>query len=107
MPPSPTPSPIPTPTTEPQTIESDIVNFSLENLTIPLGTTIIWTNRDGATHTSTSGHMGTATDAWDSPVLSQNVSFSFTFDEAGTFQYFCRIHPTIMNSSITVTVSEP
>ena len=77
-------------------------NFVLEELVVAVGTEISWTNRDAARHTSTSGSQGSSTGIWDSPVLSQGASFSFTFNEVGTFKYFCRIHPSSMNSTITV-----
>jgi plastocyanin len=85
-------------------VSSDIVNFTLEGLNIPVGTTVTWTNRDGVSHTSTSGAPGTPTNVWDSPTLGNSDSFAFTFNQAGEFPYFCRIHPSI---TATVTVTGP
>ncbi len=67
------------------------------DLTIPLGTTVTWTNKDGAPHTTTSDDG-----LWDSGGLSQGASFSHTFDQAGTFNYHCSIHTSI-KGTITVT----
>jgi plastocyanin len=39
---------------------------------------------------------------WDSPKLGLGQQFSFTFNEAGEFQYFCIPHPTFMVATITV-----
>jgi plastocyanin len=83
-------------------VPTDIVNFTLEDLTVPVGTTVTWTNRDGVPHTSTSGVPGTPSDVWDSPQLGNSNSFAFTFNQAGEFPYFCRIHPS-MTATVTVT----
>jgi hypothetical protein len=81
---------------------SNIVNFTLENLDLPVGATVTWTNQDVVIHTSTSGIPAGPSDLWDSPVLPAGSSFSFTFTEEGTFSYFCRIHPSIMQATVTV-----
>ena len=83
-------------------VASDVENFVLEELVVTIGTEVTWTNRDTSSHTSTSGSQGSSTGIWDSPVLTKGASYSFTFNELGTFEYFCRIHPRSMNSTITV-----
>ncbi len=98
----PTSTPTQTPTAEPQTVASDIKDFVLQDITIPVGTTVDWTNRDSAPHTTTSGIPSDPTGFWDSPFLSQEDSFPFTFNEEGTFQYYCRVHPDEMQAVITV-----
>ena len=87
-------------------VASDVENFVLEELVVAVGTEVTWTNRDTSSHTSTSGSQGSSTGMWDSPVLAKGASFSFTFTEVGTFEYFCRIHPRSMNSTITVVPIE-
>ena len=87
-------------------VASDVENFVLEELVVAVGTEVTWTNRDTSTHTSTSGSQGSSTGIWDSPVLAKGASYSFTFDEVGTFNYFCRIHPRSMNSTIKVVPIE-
>lgn len=86
----------------PVTVVSDIVNFTLENMTIEVGTTVAWVNRDTVRHTSTSGVSPTGDGTWDSLDLNPNQQFSFTFDEVGEFPYFCTLHPTIMTATVTV-----
>ena len=93
------PEPTATPTAE---ISSDIKGFALEELTVEVGTRVTWTNQDGVSHTTTSGNNGTKTGFWDSSALPNGDTYSFTFTEEGTFQYFCRIHPDSMNSVVTV-----
>jgi plastocyanin len=68
-------------------------------VTIPVGTTVTWTNRDSASHTTTSD-----SGLWDSGSLSTGKSFSFTFKQAGTFAYHCSIHPN-MHGSIVVSAA--
>ncbi len=62
-----------------QQVPSDIVGFQLKDLTVEVGTTITWTNRDRAQHTSSSGAPEAPTDIWDSPRLGAGETFSFTF----------------------------
>ena len=83
-------------------VASDIRNFTLEDLTVPAGTTVTWTNRDGASHTATSGTPQVLAGIWDSGVLSREDSFTFTFNESGEFPYFCAIHNS-MRGTVTVT----
>jgi plastocyanin len=71
--------------------------FSPATLTVPVGTTVTWTNKDSAGHTVTSD-----TGAWsDSGTLDTGKSFSFTFKKAGKFTYHCAIHPS-MTATIIV-----
>ncbi|MGH2416997.1 MAG: cupredoxin domain-containing protein [Candidatus Limnocylindria bacterium] len=73
--------------------------FSPSTLTIPVGTTVTFT--DGASHTVTEGSDGTAV---DDPIVDATWAgdpIEVTFDEAGTYDITCRIHPN-MNMTITV-----
>ncbi|MDA0988012.1 MAG: DNRLRE domain-containing protein [Chloroflexi bacterium] len=101
-----TPSPTATvPVSAPPTVEATIASFVLPDLTITVGTTVTWTNADGAPHTTTSGTNGQFDGlGWDSPTLSTNETFSHTFTEAGTFAYTCVIHPST-NGTVTVTAA--
>jgi plastocyanin len=80
-----------------ETTEVKIDNFSFGpgTLTVPVGTTVTWTNRDDIPHTvvSTDG-------AFKSKVLDTDEKFSFTFSKAGTFPYFCSIHPKMTGKVI-------
>ena len=75
---------------KPETMEVKIDNFSFgpAALTVPVGTTVSWTNRDDIPHTvvSTDG-------VFKSKVLDTDEKFSFTFSKAGSYPYFCSIHP--------------
>ena len=89
---------------QPSSISSSIHNFRLEDLNILVGTTVTWVHNDpvGFRHTSTSGIPDDVTDLWESGDLINGATFQATFDEVGTFSYFCRIHPTAMRATITV-----
>ena len=80
-----------------ETTEVKIDNFSFgpAALTVPAGTTITWTNRDDIPHTvvSTDG-------VFKSKVLDTDEKFSFTFGKAGTYPYFCSIHPKMTGKVI-------
>ncbi len=82
---------------KPETTEVKIDNFSFgpATLTVPVGTTITWTNRDDIPHTvvSTDG-------VFKSKVLDTDEKFSFTFGKAGTYPYFCSIHPKMTGKVI-------
>lgn len=79
-------------------IKADIqgMSFSPASLTISVGDTVTFTNRDGAPHTATAvdGSFTTAT-------LRKGKSETITFDTAGSFDFFCKIHPG-MKGNITV-----
>ncbi|MSQ06425.1 MAG: hypothetical protein EXR54_04295 [Dehalococcoidia bacterium] len=81
--------------------ESNINNFALESFTVPVGAKVVWTNRDAARHTTTAGTPGGLAGAWDSEDLEQGNQFTFTFNQAGTFPYRCRIHSS-MTGTVTV-----
>lgn len=66
-----------------------IQNFTYQpqDLKIPVGTTVTWVNNDSAPHTVTADEG-----QFDSKLLDQGQSFSFTFDQVGTFPYYCVFH---------------
>jgi plastocyanin len=46
-------------------------------------------------------HTATSDDeVFDSGTLNEGDEFSFTFDEAGTFSYFCQVHPTMQGTIV-------
>jgi plastocyanin len=75
---------------ESDTTEVKIDNFSFApgTLTVPAGTTVTWTNRDDIPHTAVSTEG-----AFKSKVMDTDEKFSYKFTKAGTFPYFCSIHP--------------
>lgn len=84
----------PTLTAQPVAVEIKGFAFVPATVTIAIGTTVVWTQEDsGVSHTVT----GTG---FDSGPLSQGETFSHTFDQAGTFNYGCSIHPTMTGTII-------
>lgn len=69
-------------------VKIDNFTFGPQSLTIKAGTTITWTNEDDIPHTV----VATAK-AFKSKALDTDDKFSFTFATAGTYAYFCSLHP--------------
>ena len=80
------------------TIQADIKLFQYQPdpLEIAVGTTVVWTNRDEASHTVTHGTYVKRGDAFDSSTLMQGQSFAFTLTRTGNYAYFCLIHPEMV-----------
>ncbi len=78
--------------------EISIDNFSFEAVvTVPAGTRVTWVNHDDIPHTVVSEDLTT----FRSRPLDTDEKFSFTFKKAGTYKYFCSIHPK-MTAQIVV-----
>ena len=61
---------------------------------INVGDTVTWVNDDTAAHTATGGSASDGlSGVFDSSLVLAGSSFSFTFNEAGTYEYFCMVHP--------------
>jgi plastocyanin len=73
--------------------------FAPAALTVPVGTTVTWTNQDSDAHTVTSTGKG---GPLNSKAMNTGDTFSYTFTKAGTFPYLCTIHP-FMTATVTVT----
>lgn len=97
-----TPSSQPTDDDSENVSEVTIQNYTYApaNITVKVGTEVTWTNQDGIEHTVTSDDSAPVT--FDSGMLGQGESFSFTFDQAGEYEYFCTPHP-YMKGKVTVT----
>lgn len=77
-----------TQTPPPAEVKIDNFSFAPMSVTVPVGTTITWTNRDDIPHTVVSTEK-----VFKSKVLDTDDKFSFTFTKAGTYPYFCSVHP--------------
>ncbi|HTF33611.1 MAG TPA: cupredoxin family copper-binding protein [Myxococcota bacterium] len=77
--------------------EVHIWNFTFDppSLTVPVGATVTWINRDDEPHTVTS-----AEGAFTSQALDTDDSFSFRFDAPGTYVYRCAIHPQMTGTIV-------
>jgi plastocyanin len=62
--------------------------FGPQAITVPVGTTVTWTNSDDIPHTAVS------TDGvFKSKVMDTDEKFSYTFTKPGTYSYYCSVHP--------------
>jgi plastocyanin len=69
-------------------VKIDNFVFGPQTITVPVGTTVTWTNSDDIPHTAVS------TDGvFKSKVLDTDEKFSYTFTKVGTYPYYCSIHP--------------
>ena len=77
------------------TVKIDNFSFGPAALTVPVGTTVTWTNRDDIPHTAVS------TDGvFKSKAMDTDDKFSFVFTKPGTYSYFCSIHPKMTGQII-------
>lgn len=86
--------------TAPEGCQADVcmegISFTETEVTIAVGETVSWTNLDGVDHTVTAGSASDSRpDEFDSGNIGQGESFDQTFDAAGSFDYYCQIHPAM------------
>ena len=63
-------------------------------VTVEVGAIVTWDNTDTAAHTATAGSAADGpSGVWDSSLIMAGGSYSYTADTAGTFDYFCMVHP--------------
>lgn len=77
--------------------EVTIDNFSFGpmELTVPVGTQVTWVNKDDVPHVVMSVDK-----IFKSKALDTDDKFSFTFQQAGTYEYFCSVHPKMTGKII-------
>jgi plastocyanin len=69
-------------------VKIDNFSFSPATITVPVGTTVRWTNHDDIPHTVVADDK-----TFKSKALDTDEQFTYTFTKAGTYSYFCSIHP--------------
>ena len=67
---------------------------------VKTGDSVTWQNQDAAFHSVTSGFYGDQNDLFDSGHLDPDQIFAVKFEEEGTFDYFCTLHPWMMGKVI-------
>jgi len=78
----------------PQQILIEQFKFTPASVTVPVGTTVTWQNKDSAPHTVTSSQ------GFGSDRMEQGGTFSHTFSTAGTYTYVCKLHPRMTGTII-------
>jgi plastocyanin len=76
-------------------ITIDNFTFGPPDLTVAVGTTVKWVNHDDIPHSVVNKDK-----AFRSKALDTDDSYSFTFASAGTFEYFCGLHPHMVGKVI-------
>ncbi len=76
-------------------ITIDNFTFTPKELTVAVGTTVKWLNHDDIPHTVVEKKT-----TFRSKALDTDDSYSFTFTSAGTFDYFCGLHPHMVGQVI-------
>lgn len=86
---------------KPSEYQVTIQDFSFEPgaVRVPVGATVTWTNKDEEPHTVFSND-----DVFKSKALDTDEKFSFKFTKAGTYKYFCSVHPKMV---ATIEVGSP
>lgn len=93
------------------TVTMKLIAFKPETIDVKAGQSVTWRQTDPGFHTVTSGtveqgasDVATKPDGrFDSGQLATGKSFTFTFDEPGTYPYFCTIHPATMRGQVRVS----
>ncbi|MGC1133189.1 MAG: plastocyanin/azurin family copper-binding protein [Nitrososphaeraceae archaeon] len=70
---------------------------------IQVGDTVSWTNNDNTIHTVIEGNPATGGEVeggFASEILGPGVTFEHTFNQTGTFEYYCNLHPNMVGTVI-------
>jgi plastocyanin len=78
-------------------VKIDNFSFGPATITVPTGTTVTWTNRDDIPHNVVSTDKDKV---FKSKVMDTDEKFSYTFDKAGKYPYFCSIHPKMTGTVV-------
>jgi plastocyanin len=76
-------------------ISIDNFTFAPERLTLQAGTTVTWRNQDDIPHT-----VASTARLFKSSALDTDDTYSFTFTEPGTYEYFCSLHPRMTGTIV-------
>lgn len=91
-------------------VDLKLIAYQPKTLKVSAGTTVTWVQMDPGVHTVTSGTVAQGAagvteepeQKFASGELATGKTFAHTFSEAGTYRYFCEIHPATMQGEITV-----
>lgn len=87
-----------------------LVALKPAELEVDAGTTVTWEQLDAGAHTVTSGTVEQAAGGvtqkpdgrFDSGEIATGDSYEFTFEEPGSYPYYCSLHPATMRGEIRV-----
>lgn len=76
-------------------VRVDNFTFSPQTLTVPVDSTVSWVNKDDIPHV-----IASADSVFKSKALDTDQKYSYTFTKAGTYPYYCAIHPKMVGKII-------
>ena len=76
-------------------VQVDNFTFSPETLTVPLNSAVTWVNKDDIPHVIASNEG-----LFKSKALDSDQKFSYSFTKAGTYPYYCTLHPKMMGKIV-------
>jgi len=79
----------------PPEVKIDNFSFGPATITVAAGSTVTWGNRDDIPHTVVSSDL-----AFKSKALDTDEKFSYTFSKAGTYSYYCSLHPKMIGQIV-------
>jgi plastocyanin len=87
-------------------VEVRTFQYREKAIEVPLGTRVVWTNRDQIEHTITSGAPDSTDGVFDAKLAGPGATFSYTFTKAGTYRYFCDRHHFMRGEIRVMTTGE-
>lgn len=79
----------------PLEVQVDNFTFGPATLTVPVNSTVTWTNKDDLPHTIASNDG-----LFKSKALDTDDKYSYRFSKPGTYAYFCSIHPKMVGTIV-------
>jgi plastocyanin len=79
----------------PLEVRVDNFTFGPDTLTVPVNSTVTWVNKDDLPHV-----IASADGVFKSKALDTDDKYSYTFTKAGTYAYFCSIHPKMVGKIV-------
>lgn len=76
-------------------VEMSGLAFKPGTITVSVGTTVTWTSKDTEIHT-----VSSQDNLFESGNMSRNDTFAYTFGQSGTFEYYCKFHPSMTGKVI-------
>ena len=82
-------------TAQRQEVKVDNFTFSPDAVTVPVNSTVTWVNKDDLPHTVVANDG-----SFKSRALDTDQEFSHTFSKAGTYSYYCSVHPKMVGKIV-------
>ena len=79
----------------PTEVRVDNFTFGPDTLTVPVNSTVTWVNKDDLPHV-----IASSDGVFKSKALDTDDKYSYTFTKAGTYAYYCSIHPKMVGKII-------